>query len=139
MFTSALLKHNEVEKPFRFINTHLDHKGKTARYLGAVQLIQYVSVHPEPFILTGDFNATPEAPEIKAIPEALAYRGGRDCTAGLPGTFHWFGKIPEEQRPKIDYVFSDIPCVESYMVEDIPVEGVYYSDHNAVCAVLNMD
>ena len=139
MFTAALLKHKDSDKPFRMINTHLDHEGKTARYLGAVQLVQYISVHPEPFILTGDFNATPETPEIQVIPEALAYRGGKDCTADLPGTFHWFGKIPEDKRPKIDYIFSDAPCVKSYMVEDVPVDGVYYSDHNAVCAVLEME
>ena len=139
MFTAALLKPNGADKPFRFINTHLDHKGKTARYLSAVQLTRYISLHDEPFVLTGDFNATPDTPEIKVITEALAYRGAKDCTEGLPGTFHWFGKIPEERRPKIDYIFSDAPCVRAYIVEDTPVEGKYYSDHNAVCAILEIE
>lgn len=139
MFTSALLKHEKASKPFRFINTHLDHKGKMARFLGVAQLVQYISDHPEPVVLTGDFNATPDAPEIRAVIDALAYRGVKDCTEGLPGTFHWFGKIPADQRPKIDYIFSDVPCTASYPVETAPVEGVYDSDHNAVCAVLNFD
>ncbi len=139
MFTAALLKHNDVKMPFYFINTHLDHKGAAARYLGAVQLAQYISQHREYFVLTGDFNATPEAPEIKVITEALAYRGAKDCTEALDGTFHGFGHIPPERMPKIDYIFSDANCVECYKVEDIPVEGKYYSDHNAVCAILEME
>ena len=139
MFTAAVLKHHKAEKPFLFINTHLDHEGKMARYLGAVQLVQYISGYTGKFVLTGDFNAPPQTPEIQIITEALGYRGARDCTAGLPGTFHGFGKIPEEKRCQIDYVFSDAPCTESYMVEDTPVEGRYYSDHNAVCAILEME
>ena len=139
MFTAAVLKHNKADKPFLFINTHLDHEGKTARYLGSVQLIQYISKYGGNFIMTGDFNATPTAPEIAVIPHALAYRGAKDCTEGLPGTFHAFGKIPEDKRPKIDYIFSDAPCTAAYMVEDSPVEGRYYSDHNAVCAILEME
>jgi endonuclease/exonuclease/phosphatase family metal-dependent hydrolase len=139
MFTAVLLKHNDIEKPFYFINTHLDHEGATARYLGAVQLTQYISQHTENFVLTGDFNATPETPEIKVITEALAYRGATDCTETLGGTFHGFGHIPADRMPKIDYIFSDAVCTESYIVEDIPVEGQYYSDHNAVCAILEME
>ena len=139
MFTAAKLKHNRLQKPFIFINTHLDHEGKMARYLGAVQLCQYISVHDERFVMTGDFNATPETPEIRVITEALAYRGCRDCTADLGPTFHWFGTLPLEKQVKIDYIFSDARCVESYKVEDIPVNGQYYSDHNAVCAILEME
>jgi endonuclease/exonuclease/phosphatase family metal-dependent hydrolase len=139
MFTAALLKHNDIEKPFRFINTHLDHEGKTARYLGAVQLVQYISAHDEKFVLTGDFNAVPNTPEIDIITSALAYRGAADCTADLPGTYHGFGTLPVEKCPKIDFIFSDAPCISNYMVEDTPVEGKYYSDHNAVCAIVEMD
>ncbi len=139
MFTAAVLKHRKADKPFLFINTHLDHEGKMARYLGSVQLAQYISGYAGKFVLTGDFNATPNTPEIQNVTEALGYRGARDCTAGLPGTFNDFGKIPEGKRPKIDYIFSDAPCITSYMVEDIPVEGQYCSDHNAVCAILEME
>ena len=139
MFTAALLKHNNVEKPFWFINTHLDHVGKMARYLGAVQIAQFISLQDEKFVLTGDFNATPDTPEIRVVTEALADRGAKDCTAELGPTFHWFGTLPPEKRVKIDYIFSDALCMEAYIVEDIPVNGKYYSDHNAVCAILDME
>jgi endonuclease/exonuclease/phosphatase family metal-dependent hydrolase len=138
MFTSALLHVDGVDSPVRFINTHLDHVGKNARYLGAMQLVQYISAHPEPFVLTGDFNATPDAPEIGLITEALASRGAVDCTKDLGGTFHGFGKLLPDRTVKIDYIFTDMTCEDGYVVEDIPVEGQFYSDHNAVCALLSL-
>lgn len=138
MFTSALVKHNDLDTPFYFINTHLDHVGAEARYLGAIQLSQYISLHPQKFVLTGDFNATPETREIGLITSALADRGVVDCTASLGGTFHEFGHLSHEHMTKIDYIFTDGACESAYIVEDIPVNGQYYSDHNAVCAYITL-
>ena len=90
-------------------------------------------------MLTGDFNATPEAREIGLITKGLAARGAVDCTADLGPTFHNFGRLPEDKRIKIDYVFTDGKCEAAYVVEDVPVEGQYYSDHNAVCAFITLD
>ncbi|MCQ2429003.1 MAG: endonuclease/exonuclease/phosphatase family protein [Clostridia bacterium] len=140
MLTTVLLKHNALDTPFRFINTHLDHEGRQARYLGSMELVQLISTYPERFVLTGDFNATPETPEIKLITEALKDRaphGAVDCTAGLGTTFHAFGKLPN--GPKIDYIFTDGLCKSSYVVEDIPVNGQYYSDHYAVVAEIDLE
>ena len=138
MFTSLLLKHRDIEKPFRFINTHLDHEGENARYLGAVQLVQAISQYNEKFVLTGDFNALPDTKEIKLITSALAYRGAIDCTEGFEPTFHEFGKRTGDERLKIDYIFTDGKCEDAYLVEDIPVNGQYYSDHNAICAYIEL-
>lgn len=138
MYTSLLLKHNDVEKPFRFINTHLDHVGENARYLGALQLVQAISQYNEKFVLTGDFNAEPDSPEIKLITSALSYRGAIDCTEGFEPTFHNFGKLSKEERVKIDYIFTDGKCEKSYIVEDVPVNGQYYSDHYAICAYIEL-
>ena len=138
MFTSALMKLEGVEPPIRFINTHLDHVGKDARYLGAMQLVQYISSRPEPFVLTGDFNATPDAREIKLITAARASRNAVDCTEGLGGTFHNFGRLLPDRTVKIDYIFTDLACKGSYVVEDNPENGQYYSDHFAVCATVEL-
>ena len=51
MYTSILLKHEKTEKPFRFINTHLDHVGEQARYLGSMQLVQAISGYDENAII----------------------------------------------------------------------------------------
>lgn len=135
--TSALLKHVDCEKPFYFYNTHLDHQGKTARLLGALQVLQYVSDRPEKFIMTGDFNALPDTPEIKVFTEQGD--GVIDATALLGGTFHAFGQ--RETKSKIDYIFTDAKCdpTESFIVEDNGVDGVYISDHHPVCAFVEME
>ena len=127
-----------AEKPFRFINTHLDHEGENARYLGAIQLVQKISQYNEKFILTGDFNAKPDTKEIKLITSALAYRGAIDCSADLGPTFHEFGNRTRDRRIKIDYIFTDGKCENAYLVEDIPVNGQYYSDHFAICAYIEL-
>lgn len=138
MYTSALLKHRDIEKPFRFINTHLDHEGKNGRFLEATQLTNAISKYEEKFILTGDFNAVPDEVEIKLVTSALSERGAIDCTEALGPTFHAFGRLSEAERVKIDYIFTDAKCVSSYIVEDSPVNGQYYSDHYAVCAEIKL-
>ncbi len=136
MYTMIRLKHDEIEKPFRFINTHLDHEG--GRLLEARQLTDALSRLDEKFILTGDFNAEPSAPEIRLITEALSDKGVIDCTASLGPTFHAFGLIPKEKCVKIDYIFTDAKCNKAYAVEDKGENGLYYSDHNAVCAIIEL-
>ena len=138
MYTIARLKHKNIDTPFNFINTHLDHEGENARYLGALQIVQALSQTDEKFVLTGDFNATPDAPEIKVITDALAYRGAIDCTADLGPTFHAFGKWAKERWVKIDYIFTDGKCESSYAVADIMEDGKFYSDHNAVVAIIEL-
>ena len=138
MFTTTLLKHNDIKEPFRFINTHLDHLGKNARYLGSLQLVQAISQYKEKFVLTGDFNAEPNSPEIQLIISSLSYRGAIDCTESLEPTFHEFGKLKNEERVKIDYIFTDGKCNNAYIVQDIPVNGQYYSDHFAICAYIEL-
>ena len=138
MYTSILLKHNEIEKPFRFINTHLDHEGEIARVLESKQLCRDLSEYKENFILTGDFNATPHTPEIALITDSLKERGCIDCTKDLGPTFHNFGKLTQDKQVKIDYIFTDGVCKNAYRVEDFPIGGQYYSDHNAVCAEIEL-
>jgi len=135
--TCARLYSKELSAPFWFYNTHLDHKGSTARLLGATALMHDVALRTrgEKYILTGDFNALPYAREIEFIVNA----GAADVTATLGGTFHGFGRL--ENKIKIDYIFSNANhnTDESYVVEDVPVEGVYISDHNPVCGFIELD
>ncbi len=133
MFTSALIKHDRIAEPIRFINTHLDHWGPTARLLGASQLAQYITTHAGTTVLTGDFNAIPDSPEIRLLAGLLT-----DATARLGGTFHNFGRLAYDETAKIDYIFTNAAVTEAYAVEDIPVEGQYYSDHNAVVARIEL-
>lgn len=140
MAVAATLKHAEAAEPLRFFNTHLDHKGVTARLLGATQLMQAMSLWGGRFVLTGDFNALPDTPEIKTI-TACPSLPVTDATAELGGTFHSFGRKAPEEKTKIDYIFTNASCdpAEAYIVEDLPVDGIYISDHNPVCAYITLD
>lgn len=123
------------QKPFMFYNTHLDHMGELARYLGMMQNIQHISQSSLNFIYTGDMNALPGSDEIKLFEKSLSYRGGKDATAELGGTYHGYGK---SEPMKIDYIFTDANCSSAYRVEDPGIGGAYYSDHNAVCAEITL-
>jgi endonuclease/exonuclease/phosphatase family metal-dependent hydrolase len=134
--SAALLKMRGEGAPFWFINTHLDHEGKTARLFGAIQIMQFASTKREPCIITGDFNALPDAPEIKIMTETKAFPL-IDATSTIDGTFHAYSP---KLRGKIDYVFTSLKCdpAESVCYEDEPVEGVYLSDHRPVAAFVEI-
>jgi len=90
--------------PFRFMNAHTDHVGPLSRQLAATQMLQSLStqnaLRPMPTVITGDFNALPDAPEMKPFSD---FPGLRDITAGLPGTFHNYERL--DPPIKIDYIF----------------------------------
>lgn len=125
----------ENGRMFLFINTHTDHMGKVARAMASAQILEYVAKQGLPFILTGDLNAEPDSVEIKML-TASPYIKAVDATAYVGPTFHAFGQRPPEEQTKIDYVITDLPCraESSYAVEDVPVDGIYISDHRPVVA-----
>ena len=135
--TALLLVEKGSDKPFWFINTHLDHVGKDARLLSSVQIMQFISEHREPCVLTGDFNALPDSKEIGVI-VANETVGLVDCTAKIDGTFHDYGKIKDNMQ-KIDYIFTNLPfdADKTYVCPDDAPNGTYYSDHLAVCAYID--
>ena len=124
---------------FVFLNTHLDHKGQTARLLGSMEIMQYLSEKGLPFIITGDMNARPGTPEIEAFTSHRPCgRDVVDATSPLGGTFHGFGRLTGDSMAKIDYIFTDMicDCSKSLVIPDEPVDGVYISDHRPVLAVV---
>ncbi len=139
VFTAVTFKPSEG-RPFIFLNTHLDHQGSTAKLLGAIQIDQYLSRRGMPFVVSGDMNAGPESPAIKAFTDyELCGRPVIEATAGVGGTFHGYGR--HNPPAKIDYIFTDMPCdsSKSYVIHDEPVDGVYISDHMPVCAFVNTE
>ncbi len=135
--SAALLKLRTAQTPFWFVNTHLDHEGKLARVFGSIQIMQFVSSKSEPCVITGDFNAYPDSPEIKLLVENKYYPL-IDATEKLGDTFHAFSP---KLYGKIDYVFTSLKCDvdESICYEDEPVEGVYLSDHRPVAAFVEIE
>lgn len=126
--TSTILRYKETNKRFRYINTHLDHEGSQARLLSSKQLINHIKEKEITCVLTGDFNALPNTPEIKEITNYL-----KDITINIKGTFHEFGKL--DIPTKIDYIFTNLSSNtnETYIIDEKPINGVYVSDHHQIC------
>ena len=132
---AALFKPQGDGAPFWFINTHLDHKSSSARVLGASMLCEYIAAKDESFILTGDFNASPNADEIKLITEKYT-----NATKDIGETFHDFGRTPPETAKQIDYIFTNmnVDCKDSFALRQEPKNGIYLSDHHPVCAFVEI-
>lgn len=137
--TCVYLRHIGSGEYLRFCNTHLDHKGETARLLGIAAIMQYLTKFGDRFILTGDLNARPESNVISEL-RALTHCGRqvREATGTVPVTFHAFGN--PERFCKIDYIFTDAEPLsdEAYAVIEPPADGVYLSDHHPVMAYIRL-
>ena len=147
--TAVTLKPTNSDRVLLFVNAHTDHQGVTSRILASAQLLEYMSQKAMPTVLTGDFNATPDTQEIKMLVSNSNFPL-TDATANIESTFHDFGKRltgeryigkPGELKAlKIDYVFTNLNTdpKESYAVRDIPIDGVYISDHQVVVAFVEI-
>ena len=45
----------------------------------------------------------------------------------------------EKYGARIDYIFTDAKCTSAHVVPDENPEGLFYSDHHAVCAEIELD
>jgi endonuclease/exonuclease/phosphatase family metal-dependent hydrolase len=151
----------ESGRAFYLYNTHLDHVSQPSREKSVRLIMERVSErgHPDPFVLTGDFNAGEDNPAIGyLVGDATRASGtmvaagdatGDDVTplplvdafrvlypdAGSVGTFNGFeGKTGGD---KIDYVFvtpdTEVSHASILRMHD---EGRYPSDHFPVTASL---
>ncbi|MBR2461250.1 MAG: endonuclease/exonuclease/phosphatase family protein [Clostridia bacterium] len=130
----ATVKHYDGNEPFYVINTHLDHLGARARYMGMKQNAEFISGIDKNYVYTGDMNATPDTEEIKVLAAVVGADKCVDATAELGGTFHGFGRL--DDKVKIDYIFTNGRSTGAYAVPDDGADGLYYSDHHAVCAMI---
>ena len=125
--TWAYLRHEQLR--FCFANVHFDHLGAKARLESAKLLCRHFGKLALPTVVAGDFNCEPYDDPITTMREhfqdsyATLYP---DCRRG---TFQAFGAVPEEERPRIDYIFTspdfDI-CEASILTE---TETPFSSDH----------
>ncbi len=136
--TWAKFKEKSSGRVFMAVNTHFDHVGTEARRKGALLIIERIKeiVGNQPAILTGDFNVSEQSEAYKTLTTndymlKDAYKIA-ETTEGPEYTFHDFGRIAENERQKIDFIFvsSSVKVLKS----EIPQEGKgatgYLSDHN---------
>ncbi|MBP1663159.1 MAG: putative endonuclease/exonuclease/phosphatase family protein [Bacteroidetes bacterium] len=139
--TWAKLKDNKTGKIFFVLNTHFDHIGKIARRESAKLILNKVKLYSKkmPVIVMGDFNSEPESEAIQILTDTSnplcltdSYRVS-PIVQGPEWTFHEFGRLPLNERTRIDYIFvKNNVKVLSYKVIDEKVDNKYVSDHNPV-------
>lgn len=123
---------------FFVFNVHLDHISENSRIKSAELLIKIVNEKAvgKPIIITGDFNADENTPEIKVIKQYFVDTFRIINPKVNPaGTFHNFTGISDGR--KIDYIFIN----EKFKVESANIlknnnNGKYPSDHYPVNAKL---
>lgn len=133
IYCHAALQCEGISRPVHVYNTHLDYLGELPRILGMAQILQNISGCDGQFVLTGDMNATPEETAMQ-MPLQLTAKKVIDASAGIPTTFHAWGK--DGTTGKIDYIFTDAALISSRAIDDGPVDGIWYTDHYPVVAEL---
>jgi endonuclease/exonuclease/phosphatase family metal-dependent hydrolase len=143
-------------KAFYLYNTHLDHVSQPSREKSAVLLAQRIRDrrHPDPFVVTGDFNAGEDNPVVTYLKGMTSLGGpdGRESSSSVPmvDTFRVLhphikdvrtghGFRGSRQGNKIDYVLAppDVKVLEAQILYD-NVDGRYPSDHFPVTARLRL-
>lgn len=109
----AKLKDKISGKVFFALNTHLDHVGEIARREGINLILQRIKQLSNGYavVVTGDFNAEPESDVIKRVVDSsnplhlIDARSISPIVYGPSWSYHDFGRLPNEKRSLIDYVF----------------------------------
>jgi len=143
-------------RAFYLFNTHLDHQSQPSREKSVVLLDERIATrkHPDPAIVTGDFNAGESNPAVRYLKREAplpAYPSGPGGSAEVfvdtfrllhleatdVGTFHSF--TGERTREKIDYIFvlPGTKVLQAAIVHDHQDER-YPSDHFPVMALLRL-
>ena len=141
--TWAKFRDRKTKKEFYVFNTHFDHIGQVARAESARLLLKYSNeiAGSMPYLVTGDFNASPIQEPIQVIlnpKDPLHLIDTKSVSAtphyGPSGTFNGF-KSKETGDLPIDYIFiRQAVKVLQHATLSQTWEGRYSSDHFPVYA-----
>ena len=133
--TIARFRERVDGKVFDYLNTHLDHVGKTARAEGA-KLIATLLPENEPVIVGGDMNSTIEDDIFYAFLDA-GLKVAREITDNTShkDTYTGFGK---DKPSLIDHFFVRDVNVVSFRTLDGDYGVPYISDHYPIEIVIRL-
>lgn len=135
--TWALMKDKRTGHKFIYVNTHLDHVGKTAQRNGLNLIMEKVAeLNPDnlPVVLTGDFNVEPDDSILKALDGKMTSARDVAVKTDRHGTYNDWGKASSV----IDYIYfaGFSSCPEFRTVTEKFGDWQFVSDHYPVTAVL---
>lgn len=131
------LKNKTSGECFWYINTHLDHIGKTARKESVLLLTQWIEKLLEeeklPVILSGDMNSTLEDPIFEPLLAILQVAQQTAPQTDVPYTYNGWGKVNPPSA--IDHIFYTgvKPLVFDNLDHDFGVP--FISDHYPIAFV----
>lgn len=103
-------KDKVTKKRFWFFNTHMDHRGKTARVEGAklvIEKIKQMCDNKATIILTGDFNVAQNSPAYNTFAQSGVLKDAYELSPikfAPTGTFNGF-KVGNQTDRRIDHIF----------------------------------
>lgn len=136
--TWAKLKNKQTGAIFLAVNTHFDHVGVEARRQSALLIIEKIKeiVGEHPTMLTGDFNVSDSSEAYQTLTtNAFVLKDAWKVAShkeGVEYTFHDFGRYPQDQREKIDFIFvtPNITVGKAVIKSSELSNGLYLTDHN---------
>lgn len=136
--TWGIFLHKESGRKFFYVNTHLDHKGATARKEGLkliVSKIAELNTEKLPVILTGDFNVKPTDASVEVLRGTLQ---DARVVAPVTDTDNTYNAWTAKGKSIIDYIwFSGFDGILYYHTLRDAYGGVsLISDHYPVSAGL---
>ena len=138
--TYGLFQNNKTAEKVWVFNTHFGHRGTLARAKSVDLIIEKVKTLNQeglPVIITGDFNLTPDTPQIQKMQSYFD-----DVQKNLPisdpyyGTSNGFDTLKNAER-RIDYIFKKGFQIKNakHIYKKTPIGG-WASDHHPVIAIL---
>lgn len=136
--TWAKLKDKATGKEFLMLNTHFDHVGTEARRNSALLIIEKIKeiAGKHPAMITGDFNVSDQWEAYQTITSnEFVLKDAWKITKqkkGVAYTFHDFGRLSENKREKIDFIFvtPQIIVDNAEIISAAVNDSSYLSDHN---------
>ena len=128
--TYVILTENATGKSFVVFNTHLDHRGETARQESIKLILNKISQFGDiPAVIMGDLNAAEDSATYRTAAELFNDAKYRTENAVKGPTYQNFGASPDGEN--IDYFLISKTgiAVSAYRVVDTTYDGVYPSDH----------
>ncbi len=142
VITKGVFRIMSSGRKFTLLNTHFDHIGQVARRESALLLKEAVRQSSEkmPVVVTGDFNASPADNVYNSLTTDSPLNDAKIIASksyGPEWTFHDFGRLPVDERERIDYIFvtSNLK-VDSYINFAEQRADRFLSDHNPIIAVV---
>lgn len=134
----ARLREQASARTLYVFSVHFDHEGELARRASADLVLRKIAeiAGSEPAICVGDFNSTPETPQMLTMARAMrdAFRVSAAPPYGPVGTFNDF-HLDAPMTDRIDYIFVDRNFdVRKYAVLSDSLDRRYPSDHHPVVA-----